>query len=111
MQYRHIHVKGGTAAEWAAHDDVLEAREIAFLLAADGSPTALYIGDGVTAFSGLTPMASGGGGSAQIPWLLKTTTEMNAIVSPTEGMAVWNTTEHQLYVYDGFVWTGILMQG
>jgi len=52
----------------------------------------------------------GGGGSTQVPWLLKTTTEMNAIASPTEGMAVWNTTEHQLYVYDGIGWHGVPMQ-
>jgi len=44
------------------------------------------------------------------PFALKTTTEMNAISSPTEGMAVWNTTEHQLYVYDGIGWHGVPMQ-
>jgi hypothetical protein len=44
------------------------------------------------------------------PFLQKTTAEMNAIASPTEGMAVWNTTEHQLYVYDGVGWVGVVMQ-
>jgi len=44
------------------------------------------------------------------PFALKTTTQMNAISGPTEGMAVWNTTEHQLYVYDGLAWRGVPMQ-
>ena len=43
------------------------------------------------------------------PWLKKTTTQMNAIPSPVEGMAVWNTTEHQLMVYDGAAWVGVPM--
>jgi len=52
----------------------------------------------------------GGGGGTLLPFLLKTTTEMNAIPAPTEGMTIWNTTEHQLYVFDGLVWAGIIMQ-
>ena len=62
MAYKHILVKAGNAAAWAANNDVLADREIAFLLASSGAPTALYVGDGVTPFSGLTPMAGGGGG-------------------------------------------------
>ena len=33
-----------------------------------------------------------------------TTTQMNAIVSPTNGMIVWNTTETATYQYNGAVW-------
>jgi len=44
----------------------------------------------------------------QTPWPVLTTTQMNAL-TPTEGSVCWNTTEHQLMVYDGSAWVGIPM--
>jgi hypothetical protein len=44
----------------------------------------------------------------QTPWPVLTTTQMNAL-TPTEGSVCWNTTEHQLMVYDGSAWVGIAM--
>ena len=90
-----------TAAEWTA----------SALVPLDGEPCwstdtdVLKIGDGTNVWSALTTVGS----AVQTPWLSKTTTEMNAL-TPTEGMAVWNTTEHQLYVYDGLAWVGVPMQ-
>lgn len=46
---------------------------------------------------------------SQTPWLVLTTTQMNAL-TPTEGSVCWNTTEHQLYVYNGIAWVGVPMQ-
>jgi len=46
--------------------------------------------------------------SHQTPWPVLTTTQMNAL-TPTEGSVCWNTTEHQLMVYDGSAWVGIPM--
>jgi hypothetical protein len=49
-------------------------------------------------------------GTTTTPFLSMSTAEMLAIPFPSEGMAVWNTTEHQLYVYDGSGWVGVVMQ-
>jgi hypothetical protein len=36
-----------------------------------------------------------------------TTTQMNAIVLPTNGMIVWNTTELAIYQYNGTIWEAV----
>lgn len=42
---------------------------------------------------------------ASIPWPRMTTAQRNAIPSPVEGMAVWNTTTHSLSTFNGAVWS------
>lgn len=42
---------------------------------------------------------------ASMPWPRMTQAQRNAISSPAEGMAVWNTTTHGLSVYNGSVWS------
>ena len=117
-----------TAAEWAARTEIPLKGEPCW----SSDTHVLKIGDGehtwnglsaanagVTAHGELTGLAYADAGHTgfaptvhehQTPWPTKTTAEMNAIASPTEGMAVWNTTEHQLYVYDGNAWVGVPMQ-
>jgi hypothetical protein len=65
----------GTAADWATADPVLEAGQIGVVT----DTGALLVGDGVTAYSGLTPITAGGGGGGGgmtidylMPWYLKT---------------------------------------
>ena len=109
---KHIRLLGMTAAEWALEEaagEILKAREPGLLLSAGGAVLELRVGDGTKKWSELTDILGGGSTPSQTPWLTKTTTEMNAVVGPTEGMAVWNTTEHQLMVYDGSAWVGIPM--
>lgn len=36
-----------------------------------------------------------------------TTTQMNAITSPPEGLVIYNTTAHTLYVYNGTAWKAV----
>ena len=69
---------------------------------AHGSLTGLaYVDAGHTGFS---PSHT----SHATPWPVLTTTQMNAL-TPAEGMVCWNTTEHQLMVYDGTAWVGVTM--
>ena len=121
---RRIRVIRGTAAQWTAADPLMGAGE--FGLETDTGK--LKVGTGGKRWSELSYISAGGGGMEQhgndyhtpdmaladhthlTPWDLMTTTEMNAIPAPTEGMTVWNTTEHQLYVYDGVGWVGVVMQ-
>lgn len=98
-------IRTATAAEWTAANPTLLLGEMGY----ESDTGRLKIGDGVgdpvvgTAWNDL------GYFLGYTPWLLKTTTEMNAIPTPTEGMVVWNTTEHQLMVYDGTGWVGVAM--
>lgn len=54
-----IKLRRDTAANWAAEDPVLQLGEPGY----DTTNNELRIGDGTTAWSGLTPIAGGGGGS------------------------------------------------
>ena len=102
MPYK-IQMRRGTAAEWTAANPTPSAGEICVEI----DTLKVKVGNGTDAWADLAYLVGGGGG--QTPWLTMTTTEMNAIASPTEGMAVWNTTEHQLMVYDGSGWVGVAM--
>lgn len=42
---------------------------------------------------------------ASIPWPLMTESQRNAIPSPQEGMVIWNTTTHEISVYNGSTWS------
>jgi hypothetical protein len=101
-------IRYDTAAEWTAANPTLLLGEMGY----ESDTGRLKIGDAVgappvgTAWNDLPYFAGGG---AQTPWSVMTTAEMNAIPTPTEGMAVWNTTEHQLMVYDGSAWVGVAM--
>lgn len=64
----------GTAAAWATADPVLEAGQLGVIT----DTGEIVVGDGVTAFTGLTPIGSGGGGGGGgmtiddiMPWYLK----------------------------------------
>ena len=102
-------IRNATAAAWTAANPTLALGEMGY----ETDTGRLKIGDAVgdplvgTAWNSL-PYFSGGG-TAHTPWLVMTTTEMNAIAAPAEGMAVWNTTQHQLMVYDGSGWVGVAM--
>lgn len=57
--------RNGTAAEWAAADPVLRAGEFGYVT----DTGELYIGDGVTPWSGLTPISGGSaGGAGPLTW-------------------------------------------
>jgi hypothetical protein len=54
-----IQVRRGTESEWTTADPTLAAGEIGFI----SDTNEIVIGDGSTAFTGLTPIGGGGGGS------------------------------------------------
>jgi len=94
-----------TAALWAQINEILLAGEIGL----ETDTGKFKFGDGDHRWNELE-YAAAESGSPESPFALKTTTEMNEIENPTEGMAIWNLTEHQLYVYDGLDWVGVPMQ-
>ncbi len=131
MLYR-ILLRDRTAAEWTAIDEVLNKGEMGVELDTnkfkfgDGSSkwselsyvVAVPSTPGVTDHAALTHLAYADAAHTgfaptvhthQTPWPVLTTTQMNAL-TPTEGSVCWNTTEHQLYVYDGSAWVGVPMQ-
>ena len=53
-------------------------------------------------------LVSAGSVALPTPWLIMTTIQMNAIPSPTAGMAVFNTTKDQIMVYTAAQgWVGV----
>lgn len=58
-----IQMRRGSTAEWTAADPVLAEGELAY----DETTGDVYVGDGVTPWSGLTPINGGGGGAPGVP--------------------------------------------
>ena len=116
-----------TAAQWAAWSEPPLKGEPCWAT----DTCILKIGDGVSLWSAL-PAVGGGSDHSQLtklsyadsghsgfapsshvhrtPWSTMTDAEMNSDASLTEGMVIWNTTQHQLMVYDGNAWVGVPMQ-
>jgi hypothetical protein len=69
-----IQIRTGTAAQWTTADPTLAVGEIGFI----SDTNQLVVGDGSTAYSGLTPITGGGGGLSAAD--IDTIAEFNAIV-------------------------------
>jgi len=102
-------IRNDTAANWVASNPILAVGEMGY----ETDTGLLKIGDGVgdplvgMAWNDLPYFSASG---SLTPWPSMTTTEMNAIASPTPGMAVFNETEDQIMVYtDARGWVGVLM--
>lgn len=81
--------RAATATEWADEDPVLAFDELGLVV-----DTGQYVvGDGTTAFAGLTAAGGGGGGGllADPPWMVTQATSTGAISAPA--FLVWDTAD------------------
>ncbi len=107
----------GTGDSFVVYDGAVDTTP--FVITADGSvgigvpsPTQALDVQGKTTSNSfiakpVTGAAAPTGGSGSSGIQVKTTTERDAISSPTTGMVIYNTTTAQLEVYNGSSWVGV----
>lgn len=77
---RTIIIRGDTAANWSSGDPTLDEFEIGF----DSTNNEIRIGDGSTAWSGLSPIGGSGGGVTTVTNILTTVTAAATLNSTTQ---------------------------